>query len=429
VERYISKEASCRFRGLILRFALSQELFSSNGIDRGTLLLLRSLSRYLDAGLEAGRPLPRRVLDAGCGVGVIGICAGRALAALEPAAVPELRICAQDRDELARVFTTYNGHKNGLAPPVLEARTAPLLGAAADMEGGWDLILSNLPAKAGKTVLADFIARSAALLNPDGRALIVVVGPLGDFIQNRIAGFALERFALAEGGEETGEYRLFLYGPAPPPPASKAAPVCLEGDFFAKYPAYFRSESGYCLEGISYRLKAVHGTPGFDNPGAAVRGAAKLAKRLRLAGLAPVLIHEPNQGHFPVWLMGCLDEQGRPPALYLAGRNILALEASRRNLAAACPAIQVRLLPAWDISAVQDSRFAFIASFPVAACTQGLIPSYWRDLNERLAGGGIALIVLPSAAAASFDRKKPKGFTRLGEVKRDGFRSLAYLKQ
>jgi hypothetical protein len=57
--------------------------------------------------------------------------------------------------------------------------------------------------------------------------------------------------------------------------------------------------------------------------------------------------------------------------------------------------------------------------------TQTLIP-YWDGLEALLAPGGIALLALPSSEAEIFDRKKRRGFTRLGDLRREGFRALAY---
>jgi hypothetical protein len=50
----------------------------------------------------------------------------------------------------------------------------------------------------------------------------------------------------------------------------------------------------------------------------------------------------------------------------------------------------------------------------------------WEDLARMLRPGGNALIALPSSEAEKFDRKKTEGFTRMGDIKRQGFRALAY---
>ncbi|MDR0495415.1 MAG: methyltransferase [Treponema sp.] len=110
-------------------FDLSQGLFSSAGVDAGTQLLLKVFSRVLDEDNAAGKSPPRRVLDSGCGAGIIGICAAAAILRLARNSV--LARC-QDRDELARLVTLHNARLNNIPParlkPVL-SRCSP--GAAA----------------------------------------------------------------------------------------------------------------------------------------------------------------------------------------------------------------------------------------------------------------------------------------------------------
>ncbi|MDR0399361.1 MAG: methyltransferase, partial [Treponema sp.] len=209
LEIYGGKTVPFRFRGRDLRFTLSLGLFSSADIDRGTRLLLKVLSRLLD---EGGASPPRRILDCGCGAGIIGVCAARALlpppgkGAVRGARAESPLVRCQDRDELARIVTQGNAALNGLDSSVLRAYTEPLL--SGDPGGGWDLILSNIPAKAGEPVLDDFIRRSPALLAPAGRALIVVVAPLADFFRRRLAAAGVSLM-----GEEQGpEHRVLVYG-------------------------------------------------------------------------------------------------------------------------------------------------------------------------------------------------------------------------
>jgi 16S rRNA G1207 methylase RsmC len=81
IAAYETKRVDFRFRGRSLNLSLSHALFSSADVDTGTRLLLRVLSRLWDEDLTAGRALPRTVLDAGSGVGVIGIAVASALLA------------------------------------------------------------------------------------------------------------------------------------------------------------------------------------------------------------------------------------------------------------------------------------------------------------------------------------------------------------
>jgi hypothetical protein len=425
---YGNKTVSFRFRGQDLRFTLSQGLFSSMDIDRGTRVLLKVFSRLLDEA--GGRPFPRRVLDSGCGIGVIGICAARALsqAAGTGAAEAPLVRC-QDRDELARIFTQANAADNGLA--ALRAYTEPLL--SGDPGGGWDLILSNIPAKAGEPVLEDFIRRSPGLLAPGGRVIIVVVNTLADFFRDRIS-----RCGASLTGEERGpEHTVLVYeaGPAGVPPGG---PAPTGGG------VYLRQSGHYEMEGIGYDIGAVHGAAEFDRPGEGAVVMAKLLCRLGAGSFggtggldSPVLIHEGGQGHFPLWFLRFLEraapEQG-PAPLLLHGRNILALEAARDNILAGGPTIDLRILPGVDpwldreriLAALGAGGFGCIAAFPQAVPQTNRQDSLWEALGGLLLPGGLALAALPAAEAERLDRRKPPGFTRLGDLKRRGFRALAY---
>jgi hypothetical protein len=469
VSRYIARETAFQFRGRNFTFALSRELFSSADIDRGTRLLLKVFSRQLDEDTAAGRPLPRTVLDCGCGVGVIGICAAAALEKLRAGdpSIPAagLRVRAQDRDELARLFTEYNARENRIPPDLFEAHTEPLLAGPAG--GRWDLILSNIPAKAGRPVLEDFVLRAAALLNPGGRIMLVAVQPRAGFFRRRI-----ESLGAGPPREEAGaEYSVFVYaGPSASSGTAARGPAeALPAggrNFPADYPFYIRKSADYEMEGIPLRLDTVYGAPGFDSPGGAARAAAKLARRLGTEKLnlaaaragGPMLVHEPGQGFFPLWLLKYLEEAGAgeavsAPSLVLSGRNILALEAARRNAGAAfpprnsgapgradrgdAPASGPEILAAPDLPAVKEGAFCFIAAFPGFVSRESPRASgekdqyglFWEGMARLLLPGGAALVALASAGAERLDRKKPPGFNRLGGIKREGFRAIAYNRE
>jgi hypothetical protein len=441
VEAYGTNDADFKFRGIDFRFVLSHGLFSSAGIDRGTRFLLKALSKQWDEDVRKGLPLPRTVLDSGCGIGVLGICAARALTVLDPAGKAP-RVRAQDRDELARVFTEFNARKNGVPSPVLEAHAEPLLAGPP----GWDLILSNIPAKAGNPVLSDFISRSAVLLSPGGRGMIVVVNPLVPLFR---AGFAQEAVPVLYEEAET-EHTVFTYGPPArrtgffPEPSVETGEGPPAGGGLC--PAYFRGAAEYEVETLSYHIDAFHGIAGFDNPGEAVRVMAKLVSRLGTRGRfcppgAPILVHEPDQGHFPVWLINYLEktDPGIRP-ITLSGRNVLALEGARHNLRAALGGFgtaggEIRLVAALDPGlnrealGPREGLYRLIALFPsfVPGTERGA--AYWEGLTRLLEAGGAALIALPSSEAQGFDRKKPARFVRLGDIKRRGFRALAYQYQ
>jgi hypothetical protein len=224
------------------------------------------------------------------------------------------------------------------------------------------------------------------------------------------------------------------------------------GAFLRENPAYFRGGGDYNLEHIPYHLDAFQGLGDFDTPGGEFRAAVKLADRLGLGKRAcpgGILIHEPGQGHFPVWFLTYLGEEAaRRRPLVFSGRNILALEASRHNAAALIPdALSpdkgIRLVPAVDLASHREAlaaaagipdggsgtgqgAYGFIAAFPETVPRTERFDAYWDGLEGLLKPGGIVLIALPSSEAERFDRKKRRDFIRLGDLKRNGFRALAY---
>jgi hypothetical protein len=240
------------------------------------------------------------------------------------------------------------------------------------------------------------------------------------------------------------------------------------------------------MEGLGYDLDPVHGAADFDRPGEGAAAAAKLLRRLgaavfREAGAgAPALIHEGGQGHFPLWLLRFLEQGGEaaPEVLVLHGRNILALGAARDNIAAGGRGPVLRIVPGVDPALDQGRLSAalgavapatpkeaaspgppaasaalraaapptpveaapeapgrrppappycgFIAAFPQAVPRTSRQADLWEALSALLLPGGLALFGLPAAEAERLDKRKPPGFARLGDLKRRGFRALAY---
>lgn len=409
-----------RFRGIDFRLALSHGLFSSADVDAGTRLLLKVVSALWDEDLAAGRPLPASALDAGCGVGVIGIACA---AALKAAGVAAPRLRCQDRDELARIFTAVNARAALLGPDVLEAYAEPLLSSPPG--SAWDLILSNVPAKAGVPVLRDFVRRSAALLSDGGRCACVVVEPLAEAFATWI-GEAGAPILRVEAGSE---HRVFVYG------RSVGTGVAAEPegmDASELPPAYLRGEAVHSLAGSSYSIRAYHGVADFDTPGRDAALAAKLTdriwERMNLGGEgAAVLVHEGAQGHYSAWLACRLNR----PRFVLSGRNVLALAASRTNLgpaAADCRTVSAAdpLVAREELLSASGSPYALAVLFPELVPRTERLGAHWEALGGLLPPGGTAIVALPSTDAERFDRLKPAAFGRLSELKRDGFRALAY---
>jgi 16S rRNA (guanine1207-N2)-methyltransferase len=128
-------------------------LFAHGRLDVGTALLLEALPQGLKAGAK--------VLDYGCGIGVVGLAVQMA----NPGAELDLI----DFDSIATLAAKQN-------VPLARVMTADSLAAVHDKK--YDLIVSNPPIHAGKgedfTVLLRFLADVTAALAPGGTLLFVV---------------------------------------------------------------------------------------------------------------------------------------------------------------------------------------------------------------------------------------------------------------
>ena len=440
---YINREVEFQYRKRTYTFSLSLDLFSSAGIDTGSRFLLKIFSDFLDkhnaehgAAKLFGGELPYTILDAGSGVGVLGICAAGALSALVPSETPGsqgvIHVRSQDRDELARLFTAHNAERNGIKN--IEAHAEPLLAGPA----GWDLILTNIPAKAGLPVLEDFVCRSAGLLKKNGLVFLVAVNTLADFFRSRIATAGALLLI-----EETGkEHTVFVYGRGENSGTMTGSPVIFDEKFPQSYPFYLRNRDKYEMEGVSYSLDTVHGAANFDSPGGAAETAAKLAVKIDLktklaATEIPektrhsLLIHDAGQGHFGLWLAQYL-EAGEYHWV-LSGRNVLALAAARAALTTT-RATMTTIIPAVGLGLEQlnireANRYDFISFFPATSTEANLAESVWQATEELMASGGILIAGMSSMEAERFGRKKTQSFVRLADIKRAGFRALAWQKR
>ena len=140
-------------RGLDLRLATQPGVFAAHGIDAGTRLLI-----------EAMRVSPTaRVLDLGCGYGVIGIVAAKLAS--------RGHVVLVDSDIRATRLAARNLELNGVtnAEVVLGDGVHDL---PAKMR--FDVVASNPPTHSGREVLDDFVAGAYKVLRPRGRLYLVV---------------------------------------------------------------------------------------------------------------------------------------------------------------------------------------------------------------------------------------------------------------
>ena len=161
VDVYFKKRIDYRWRGMSFAFDVAHTLFSSYQIDEGTDLFLHTID------LKA----PQRLLDMGCGCGVIGIALARLL--------PESQVVALDRDLLAVRYARHNAALNG-TPNITVLGSVGLENGPAE---AFDLIVANIPAKIGdEAIEREFILEPLARLRPGGDYWFVVVSGLNHLI-------------------------------------------------------------------------------------------------------------------------------------------------------------------------------------------------------------------------------------------------------
>jgi 16S rRNA (guanine1207-N2)-methyltransferase len=188
-EHYFSADPTVAFRrepvttrvwGHDLALASGSGVFARGRLDAGTAVLFRETEPPTGA---------RRVLDLGCGWGVIGL----AVATVAPTA----EVTCVDVNERALLLARENAGTLGLAGRV----RAVLPDEVAD-DATYDEIWSNPPIRVGKQALHDLLLRWLPRLTPDGRAVMVVGKNLGaDSLQRWLdeQGWPTTRLASAKG--------------------------------------------------------------------------------------------------------------------------------------------------------------------------------------------------------------------------------------
>lgn len=148
-------------RGQSLQFQTTWGLFSPERIDDGSVMLLD----YIDI-----KPTDD-CLDIGCGYGPLGMT----LAQL----APQGQTLMLDKDFVAIDFANRNVALNRIT----NARAQLSNGlSTVDKDARFDIVVSNLPAKASKEQHYLFLFDSYAHLKPGGRFYVVTINGLREFM-------------------------------------------------------------------------------------------------------------------------------------------------------------------------------------------------------------------------------------------------------
>lgn len=140
--------------GIRCNFQSAGGVFSKDGLDPGAYLLVQSC---LEQDLAE-----RRVLDLGCGIGVVGIFIARKFASA--------RVFFSDVNQRALALAKRNINENRIEGTVLVSDGF----AHHDLQDArFDLIAFNPPQHAGKDLCNRLIADAIAHLAPRGKLLLV----------------------------------------------------------------------------------------------------------------------------------------------------------------------------------------------------------------------------------------------------------------
>ncbi|MEM8925136.1 MAG: methyltransferase [Actinomycetota bacterium] len=327
---FVAAQAPLAFHRRRLRFDLARTVFSSAGIDAGSMLLLRYLQDLPLAGGE-------RVLDIGCGHGTLGLV----LQALDD----DRRIVSVDRDALALRYTRRNLALNELDPDAhlvggslgfddvdrLQVDGGP---AGGDDPEPFDLIVSNIPGKAGEPFIADVLAEATRRAHEGTVIGVVVVKPLGPFVAATIQRLGLE--VLTAKGNKQYDVTIAIppagHAPAGHPEAAPPSGSAASNGASAGRPGgfergvYDRLRRSFTSGTLAWTANTVTGLTEFDS---LAHSTKMLRTALQGVPAGPSIVIEPGQGHRAV--VAAL--AGYPPAVVLS-RDLLALRATERMLQA-----------------------------------------------------------------------------------------------
>lgn len=365
LDAYFKKEIAYPYEGRALRFRVGQDLFSSFDVDAGTKLLLRTLDR-------SDRRF-RRVLDFGCGYGPLGL----ALKSSDPTRSVHM----VDRDALAVDFTRENARLNDLNGVEVYGS----LGFDEVQATDFNLIVANLPGKAGEPVIAHLLRAAAGHLAEDGLVAVVIVSLLAETVAGVLDATPELEVSLRR---DSPSYAVFHYRVSSPAMAE-------HGSGFDRG-VYRRSEVDHSDGGIEYEVETAYGLPEFDSPGYLSHLLMSALVDMRDTNLSHAVVLNPGVGHVAVALWKTL----APESIALVDRDLLGLRYSKANLARhGCPEEQITVIHRIGLNGAGNRPADLVLgvlreSEPPAAHAALLI-----EATELLAPDGRVLVASTSTAA------------------------------
>lgn len=319
LDALVARTVTYRYRRRELHFDLSHALFSSAGVDVGTHLLLALLAES-----ERSRSYAR-VVDVGSGTGALGIALAAAL---------EAPLEAYDRDRLAVAFTARNAAANGIFCGAHQSILPP-----PGVDEGAELVVCNVPAKAGEPVIRELVARIVErAAGSHGRAALVVVRQLAELLASALhaAGGRViaERrsnghLAVVVEGDATADGRRDATASVVGAPVVAAPAAAGRVPDEARLPeAFARASEVFPGPVEQYSAVTAWNLPEFDGLSYRTALAFDLLRGAAFGG--PSVVVGAGQGHLAVGAA----QRARPGAeLLVADRDLLSLLVTGENLA------------------------------------------------------------------------------------------------
>ena len=298
---YFKQLLTFRLRRQELHFRVSQDLFSSHQVDVGTQFLLRAISD-LDSGNS------RKILDLGCGYGPIGL----ALKKFNDTACVHM----VDRDALAVEYSRQNAQLNGLSGVSVYG----VLGYDDVPSRDFDLIASNIPAKAGQVVISYLLREAGYHLRPGGVVAVVVVKPIERMVEEVLQNSPAITLLLKRSRRG---HIVFAYQFSND---SGEDPI-QEGDAIQRG-VYRRGRTTVAAGTQQVPVDVAWGLPEFETPSFRSRLLIEYLSKGPWSEIDSAAVFNPGQGHVAVVLSKLL----RPRSIHLVDRDLLALRFAKHNL-------------------------------------------------------------------------------------------------
>ncbi|MFW5788460.1 MAG: methyltransferase [Spirochaetota bacterium] len=393
LDALVFRRVQYRYRRRVFQFDLSQSLFSSAGVDNGTHLLLAMIAEELEPDDYT------RIVDLGSGTGTLGI---------PLAGTTDAELVAIDRDARAVAFTERNAQINGID----RIRTHNALTLPEETHGGPELVLSNLPAKAGEPVLRMLVAQVARRATASGgTAAVVIVKPLAAFLAKVLD----ELGATLVAERKTANHAAAIFACPIAPQADDSE----EGDEELP-PGFLRTTATFEGPRKRYQIRTAYNLPEFDGLSYRTALAFDLLTEHRPGG--HTLLYGCGQGHLAV---GLGQRGGRGLELEIADRDLLALRLTAANAAGngVEPASEITVAT----PGMLGSRFA-PGSFAWVVVDDDPAPgSRWNEeiltLADLLDDAGRLLVVSRSTTVSRLERVAGKRLRQISERRMHGFRA------